>query len=119
MLPFRKINVRPNPLHLTMSERALVIDVLRSMERSVARERTREWKNWANRVGGRRRLTKPGWWDERSERSLRERVMNAALRQACGEQPGEGTLFRLERDMPAEDLDYIRVSFGIQREGVS
>lgn len=90
-------------MHLTMQERAVLADFIRSLRHSVDRERRREWVNHG--------LSKPV-----NLGPIYDRVLTAAMRQVTGSQKGEGSLFRLERDVPTVDMEYVRTSLGVQRE---
>lgn len=52
--------------------------------------------------------------DDEVERKARQSVHDAAMRQIVGAQSGEGKLFKLERDVPADDMEYVRASLGVR-----
>lgn len=95
----------PNPTGLSVADRELCIDFLRSLQRSVERA-AHEW----------RLLHRKYWYEEippHAMTAIRERVERAAMNQLVGRQKGPGKLFAFEREIPIDDMNYVRQSLGM------
>jgi hypothetical protein len=103
-----KINERPNPTGLTMAERKLAMDVLRSFETSLNKARVDAQRGYYWRQNE---------WTAGDERELRVQVYNSAYRQFTGRQKSENGIFTFTHspETTEEDMDYIMESLGIRR----
>jgi hypothetical protein len=100
-----KVKEHPNPTGLSVADRELCIDFLRSLDRSIQRARL----DYKKRTGR--------WWyselSDNEEIHIRDRVTTAAMNQLVGRQKGPGKLFTLEREVPVDDMAYVRQSLGM------
>lgn len=101
------INETQNPTRLTMPERQLAIDVLRSMEESVTKERVRLKKE---------RPRYRGKWSVEDEVELRQKVYRSAFNQLAGRvKTTKGTFsLTLGGSIPDVDMEYVRASLGME-----
>ncbi len=99
------INASPNPTGLTMAERKLAMEVLKSLEDSVTRERKRlEARSYRYS------------WDADDERRLRQRIYRSAYNQLTGRQKTDVGPFRLDvhPDVADDDMSYVLQSLGVK-----